>query len=568
MKKTVFIKAIWLTFVSLAVILLTVNCQRPEDDIFAPVVKSVAVSNITENSATISGMIVFEGGSRIIEQGIYLDETRRIPISYVNGNSIFGITISDFLPNTSHTVRFYAINGVGIGFGASIEFTTLDSSSEPPDSTLLPPVLEIRKASEVKSSSAVLNGVIKQDYMPEGFIFSFEYGVDGNLSNSISISSYAIDSIDPASLLLSTPIENLQAGVNYTYRLKAEDSNYEVIYSQTTEFETTSLTLTFSILNTKMSQVETDEYGNVYVTGTTLDVPCDGVVAKFDSSGQLLWSTKISTENYDYPRGGLIIKDNVLYVHANRYDEYGIGAGKLYVDAYNGDSGSLLWSTLVSEGYGSDMALSEDGFIYSVAYIQITKLDLSGNIVSQFTAQGAYGFDVISIYDDNKLFVAGGNRVPIGLESMAWCFDKDLNLLWSNPGVHSQFMAGATSIVSFPEENLIFLGETQGNLVDDIPVTAYVVCYEVKENSLEFKWKKLFGGNCRHPRMMREQSNFYVYSSDYEGLYADDTDGPVLMDIDGNILWTASPKINGYMDTFGNKMYVANGSDKLTIISM
>src|SRR5680860_287554 len=455
MKKTVFIKAIWLTFVSLAVILLTVNCQRPEDDIIAPVVKSVAVTNITENSATISGMISFDGRCKIIEQGIYLDETKKIPISFVNSNSIFGITISDLLPNTRHTVKVYAINGVGISFGASIEFTT------------------------------------------------------------------------------------------------------------------TSLTLlTFSILNTKISQVETDEDGNVYVTGTTHNVPFDGVVAKFDSSGQLLWSTKISTENYDYPRGGLIIKDNVLYVHANRYDEYGIGAGKLYVDAYNGDSGSLLWSTLVSEGYGSDMALSEDGFIYSVAYIHITKLDLSGNIVSQFTAQGAYGFDVISIYDDNKLFVGGGNLVPIGLESMVWCFDKDLNLLWSNSGVCSQFMAGATSIVSFSEENLLFLGETQGNLVNDIPVAAYVVCYEVKENSLEFKWKKLFGGNCRHPRMMREQSNFYVYSSDYEGLYADDTDGPVLMDIDGNILWTASPKINCYMDTFGNKMYVANGRDKLTIISM
>src|SRR5680860_267093 len=165
MKKTVFIKAIWLTFASLAVILLTVNCQRPEDDIIAPVVKSVAVTNITENSATISGMISFDGGCKIIEQGIYLDETRKIPIGFVNGSSVFGITISGLLPNTSHTVKVYAINGVGISFGASIEFTTLSST---PSSTLL----------------------------------------------------------------------------------------------------------TFSILNTKISQVETDEYGNVYVTGTTLDRPC------------------------------------------------------------------------------------------------------------------------------------------------------------------------------------------------------------------------------------------------------------------------------------------------------
>src|SRR5680860_862540 len=327
MKKTVFIKAIWLTFVSLAVILLTVNCQRPEDDIIAPVVKSVAVSNITENSATISGMISFDGGCKIIEQGIYLDETRKIPLGHVNGSSIFRITIYDLLPNTSHTVKVYAINGVGIGFGANLEFTTLNLIS-------LPPVLEIREASEVESSSAVLNGLLKQDYMPEGFTFSFEYGVDGNLSSSVPINSGINNS---EGLLFTAKIENLKEGVNYSYRLKAEDGNQEVIYSQTSEFTTTTSFIAFSILNIKISQVETDEYGNVYVTGTTLDRPCDGVVAKFDSSGQLLWSTKVATENYDYPRGGLIIKDNVLYVHANRYDEYGIGAGKLYVDAYNGD---------------------------------------------------------------------------------------------------------------------------------------------------------------------------------------------------------------------------------------
>jgi hypothetical protein len=554
MKTLLFIKVFWLAIVSLAVVLFIISSCRPqEDEIVAPTVKTVSISDITETNATITGMIISDGGSKVTEQGIYLDDTKKIPISSIDNNSMFSTSVSDLIPGTIYSVKAYAKNIAGVNYGETLEFVTSSSL----------PVLEIKEATEVTINSATLNGIVKQDNIPEDISFTFEYGLSGNFDESI-----------PAELLVNNPegimamanISGLESGETYVYRLKAEDSQSKTSYSQIAEFTTTSQTL-FSIPNVEIKDVETDEDGNVYVMGVTRDNPSnyDGVVAKFNADGQMLWQSMIATENHDRPQGGLIAKDGVLYVHANRYDEYGIGGGKLYVDAYNCESGNLLWSTEVSEGLGCDLALSEDDYIYSVAYIQITKLDLSGEIVSQFTAQGPYGFDAISFYE-NKIFVGGARTVPEGSESMIWCFDNELNLLWDTPGSVSKGIASFSSIVSFPNKNLIFLGESKGVIVDGTPMEASVVCYELKENSLEFKWKKLFDESF-HIRLQREGDNFYVYSSDYGiGGISDNPKGPILMTTEGNVVWTANPKINGYIATFGDKMYVADGNSFLTVI--
>ena len=148
MKTLVFNEAKWLKIFSLAMVLLAASCCQPEDDdIMTPTVKSVEVSNVTETSATISGMVSFDGGSRITEQGIYLDETKKIPANYVNGEIVFSVTVSNLTPGTSHSAKAYAVNMAGISYGKSLEFTTLSSL----------PLLETREATAVTANSAVLN---------------------------------------------------------------------------------------------------------------------------------------------------------------------------------------------------------------------------------------------------------------------------------------------------------------------------------------------------------------------------------------------------------------------------
>lgn len=553
MKTLVFNEAKWLKIFSLAMVLLAASCCQPEDDdIMTPTVKSVEVSNVTETSATISGMVSFDGGSRITEQGIYLDETKKVPANYVNGEIVFSVTVSNLTPGTSHSAKAYAVNMAGISYGKSLEFTTLSSL----------PLLETREATAVTANSAVLNGIILSDNLPDGLTFTFEYGLDESLGSYVSAEVL----FNVGNISAQASINSLQAGTTYYYRLKVENSEGETSYSSPAQFVT--LSSSFSIPNTEIIQVETDEEGNVYVAGMFVpeNIKNDAFVAKFDSDGQLIWRSNIITDNYDMPRGGLISKDGVLYVHMGRDDEYGTSAGKLYVDAYSCESGEMLWSREISDGLGYDLAISDDGFIYSVAYIKITKLSLSGEIVAQFTAQGAYSFDAISIYDDSKLFASGSAVVSEGSQSMIWCFDRDLNMLWDISADISEGMAGFFSIVSFPENNLIFLGESEGVITDGTPMESSVVCYQVQSDTLELKWKKSFDSSI-HLRLKREANNFYAYSSDYGvGGMSDNPQGPILMDQEGNILWTANPKINGYMAISGDKMYVASGNSFLTVI--
>jgi len=573
MKTLVFNEAKWLKIFSLAMIVLAVYCCQPEDDlIVAPTVKSVGVSNITKTSATISGMVSFDGGSEIIEQGIYLDETKKIPANYVNGEFVFSVTVSNLTPGTSYSAKAYATNTAGMSYGENLEFTTLVNSGDTtivnPGPTPEPlPNLEILEAENVDIHSAVLRGVVKRNYALEELTFIFEYGLNQNFDKSIQAESWINSSDD---MIAISQVNNLEASSTYYYRLKVIDNKGEFAYSPVTSFTTSDeASLAFSIPDTEIDQVETDKDGNVYVTGEFFNNSNyrDVLVAKFNNEGQLVWRYNVVTDNTERSRGGLVIKDDILYVHITRNEM--VDKGNLYVDAYNCKSGELIWSSKVSEEWGRDLKLSDDGFIYSVSYNQITKLNLSGEIVSQFTTQGTYMFEAISIYDNNRIFV-GAHKMIGGVyeksqEAAALCFDGDLNFLWDISRSIQKTIAGFFSIISFPEQNLVCVGASMGVLSDGTPMEASIMCYRVEEDKLVHPWSISFD-NSTKLGLKREGDTFYAYSADYSA--NGNLKAPILLDLEGNILWTSSVKINGHMAIFDNKMYVANCSDFLTVVSM
>jgi hypothetical protein len=112
------------------------GCGKDEDDPVSPVVISVEVFGITSTTAYCHGEIVSDGGAEIIEKGacwrIY-DAYQ--PIKYPTiggdrtkdgkGNGSFVSKITGLYPNTSYTVRTYAINAAGTRYGSEIYFHTL-----------------------------------------------------------------------------------------------------------------------------------------------------------------------------------------------------------------------------------------------------------------------------------------------------------------------------------------------------------------------------------------------------------------------------------------------------------
>ncbi len=109
---------------------LPVRCLRDEGfSTSLPIVSTVAVASATTATATSGGYISYGGGSAVTARGICWS-TSHSPT--VNDNyTVDGVGTGSFTSNltsltagTTYYVRAYAINGVGVGYGNEVSFTT------------------------------------------------------------------------------------------------------------------------------------------------------------------------------------------------------------------------------------------------------------------------------------------------------------------------------------------------------------------------------------------------------------------------------------------------------------
>ncbi|MBN1184649.1 MAG: T9SS type A sorting domain-containing protein [Bacteroidales bacterium] len=104
----------------------SIRCIGPKIPIPALITN---IGDITANSATSGGTIVFDGNSQIIRKGIcwsdtpYPDSTDNITSDGI-GTGIYTSLIEGLTPNSIYYIRAYAINEYGIGYGNEISFTT------------------------------------------------------------------------------------------------------------------------------------------------------------------------------------------------------------------------------------------------------------------------------------------------------------------------------------------------------------------------------------------------------------------------------------------------------------
>jgi uncharacterized protein (TIGR02145 family) len=89
-----------------------------------PVISSVKVSNITFTGATFTVTILGDGGSPITGQGITINNVKRYS-SEAFGTKTITVSVTDLKSGTDYTVRGYAQNKVGDGYGDEVKFTTL-----------------------------------------------------------------------------------------------------------------------------------------------------------------------------------------------------------------------------------------------------------------------------------------------------------------------------------------------------------------------------------------------------------------------------------------------------------
>lgn len=111
------------------------SCKKDEvvenQNMFIPEISTIEVTNITETTAKSGGEIISTGGASITSCGVCWAKHQTPTI---NDNKIeadktlsnFSSNISNLEENTTYYVRAFAANSVGIAYGASFPFKTLE----------------------------------------------------------------------------------------------------------------------------------------------------------------------------------------------------------------------------------------------------------------------------------------------------------------------------------------------------------------------------------------------------------------------------------------------------------
>ena len=121
-----------------------------------PSVANPTISNVTINSAQFNSSIITNNNSPVTEKGFCWSSTNDTPSledgssQTVEGNE-FTLKVDKLQYGTTYYVRTYAKNGEGVGYSASISFTTTD---------ILPPSLNALSIKNITTDGATLTAVI------------------------------------------------------------------------------------------------------------------------------------------------------------------------------------------------------------------------------------------------------------------------------------------------------------------------------------------------------------------------------------------------------------------------
>ena len=201
-----------------------------------PIVATVAVNNVGNYDATLFGSVNSDGGTAVTERGfVYSSNTNPtlldIKIIIGSGLGSFNTLLTNLVDNTTYYVRAYAINSVGVAYGATIQFTTVAvvlTTTDPYD----PPayVLWMKYADSVytylEQAAQALFTMNKGDDDSIGIV-----GFDGMDRNPAAVQDGRIRAYKPS----KTPSEIAALGRSYRMSDMTDSSNGMIGFFQADE---------------------------------------------------------------------------------------------------------------------------------------------------------------------------------------------------------------------------------------------------------------------------------------------------------------------------------------------
>lgn len=238
-----------------------------------------AATDITINSATLNGTVNPNNTSTTVLFQYGTDSTYGSVVNptpaVVNGNAIVSLNapIASLNPGTQYHFRIVAENIFGgTEYGNDFVFTTLGT----------PPTVTTLAASNIFTTTAVLNGTVNPNWLPA--TVTFEYGTTTSYGQSVSYTYNPLSGSNPVNV--SEGISGLSPHVLYHFRVKAQN-DLGAVYGSDQTFTTLgevpvattaaasavtahTATLNGSVNAGNLSTTVTFEYGTSTSYGSTI----------------------------------------------------------------------------------------------------------------------------------------------------------------------------------------------------------------------------------------------------------------------------------------------------------
>lgn len=198
-----------------------------------------------------------------------------------------------------------------------------------------------------------------------------------------------------------------------------------------------------------------DHNGDLIFTGECFNTSnvADVLIAKYSSSGQLLWSDSIDGTTSMYDKGFDICVDdsNNLYLTGYLYN----GSFKGFLSKYspNGVRQYLITLPNLQQGHGIQyknnrlLLYGITGASGSPAHTELFKLDLSGNIQNTYYLNDAYTNSICSILENDSFIYLVDNRGSgtIGYANYSvHCIDTSFTFVWRSDQVSNNHLGAIT----------------------------------------------------------------------------------------------------------------------------
>jgi uncharacterized protein (TIGR03437 family) len=208
--------------------------------------------------------------------------------------------------------------------------------------------------------------------------------------------------------------------------------------------------------------VQTNYEGGICNLGGGYESPCPNVfLAKFDSSGKLVFLTYLGGATSNVPSGLVVDKSGNIYLGVQ-------AAGPSYIAKISNDGTDLSWVTFLTGGPLLQLAMAPDGPLYGLTGLQsayasaatLTKLSEGGESLATFSLPP--GSQALALGADGSVYIGGQIMSGTGvngflakmnssLSGFAWftSVQGDPNLLQLAPD-SSLWASGTTTDANFP----------------------------------------------------------------------------------------------------------------------